>query len=100
MKNGFRDCGIQLGNEDFNRFVSAADRRNRGRVSFEDVRNMVQQKSSGIGKDKKHADQQKYAATSSKAMPAGRPSSKNHTVEYDNTKRVAQRIPDSGGVVL
>ena len=32
-------------------------------------------------------------------MPAGRPSSKNHTVGYDNTKRVAQRIPDSGGVV-
>ena len=45
LKNGFRDCGIQLGNEDFNRFVSAADRQNRGRVSFEDVRNMVQEKS-------------------------------------------------------
>ena len=53
LKNGFRDCGIQLGNEDFNRFVSAADRQNRGRVSFEDVCNMVQDKSNDLGKNQK-----------------------------------------------
>ena len=88
LKNGFRDCGIQLGNEDFNRFVSAADRQNRGRVSFEDVCNMVQDKSNDIGKNQKHADRQKYVVTSSKAMPAGLPSSKNHSVEYDNAKLV------------
>ena len=74
LQGGFRDCGINLGTEDFNRLVSAADKSNKGYVSFDNIVKVVEKAGLGVPKDVTYFANQHYTKTSNKAMAAGRPS--------------------------
>eukprot|EP00943_MAST-04B_sp_MAST-4B-sp1_P008748 g8748.t1 len=84
LRNGFRDCGINLGTEDFNRLVSTADKSNVGTVSFDNIVNVVKKSSLGIPKDVTYFANQHYTKTSNKVIAAGRPSNTNHNVVYND----------------
>ena len=84
LQGGFRDCGINLGTEDFNRLVSAADKSNKGYVSFDNIVKVVEKAGLGVPKDVTYFANQHYTKTSNKAMAAGRPSNKNHNVVYND----------------
>ena len=76
LQGGFRDCGINLGTEDFNRLVSAADKSNKGYVSFDNIVKVVEKAGLGVPKDVTYFANQHYTKTSNKAMAAGRPSNR------------------------
>jgi Ca2+-binding EF-hand superfamily protein len=114
LREGLKDCGVQLGNEDFNRLVGVTDPTNQGDVSFGEIEQVMHRQ----GADREGAHQHPghggrgakgahYLQTTEKMHAAGRPSSWQTSLLYQDSQQellatdsrhgIASPSPRAGG---